>query len=86
MNDVAAVPALVAADETDERRDDVGAGRAAPHVGAADELLNDRSSDERAQPEAQARDPQPNPEGEHSGQRDGARHSRPHQLLAQVAQ
>ncbi len=41
VHDVAAVAALRTADEADERGHDVGTGRLTPHLGAADELLDD---------------------------------------------
>src|SRR4029079_18936757 len=57
VDDIAAVTPFVAADETDEGGEEIGARRAAPHVAAAPELLDDRRGDECAQREAQARRP-----------------------------
>ncbi len=41
VDDVAAVAALVASDQADERRDEVGAGRVLSDARAAPELLED---------------------------------------------
>ena len=61
VNDVAAVAPLRAADEADERGEDVGARRLPPDLRAADELLRDRRRDEgaerEAEPELQTRTP-----------------------------
>src|SRR4029079_17288563 len=67
MDDVAAVAALLARDETDERGEVVGARGALAHARAADEFLQDRRAYERAQREADARRPDADAERKHGG-------------------
>ena len=55
MDDVAAVTAALTGDQADERSEHVRAGGAAPHLRAADEFLQNRDGNERAQGEADAR-------------------------------
>ena len=55
VDDVAAVAPLVAADETDERRQEIGAGRLLADIRAAPEFLQDVDGHECAEREAQAR-------------------------------
>src|SRR5438046_1359621 len=62
VHDVAAVAPFVAADQTDERRQHVGAGVLAADHRAAPEFLTDRADDQTAEREAQARRPERNSE------------------------
>jgi hypothetical protein len=57
VDDVAAVAPLRASHEADQGREVVGAGALLPYPGAAHELLHDRGGHERAEREAEARDP-----------------------------
>ena len=57
VDDVPAVAPLVAADEADERGQEIGAGRPASHVRSAPEFLDNRSSHEGAECEAESGDP-----------------------------
>ena len=64
VDDVAAVAPLVAADEPDERGEQIGAGVLPPDLRAAPELLPNRPDDKGAQREAGERRPLPEAERE----------------------
>ena len=87
VDDVAAVAALVAADQADDRREEIRAGVPAPDVAAADELLRDGAGHEGAQREAQARRPDGRRPNHLSvaGRHDRRRH-RPEERIAEVRQ
>ena len=84
VHDVAAIPPFVAADEPDERREEIRPGVLAPNLRAAPELLSDRPGHEGAQRKTGQRRPLPQADRKEPGGREHARRDREQEGIAQV--